>query len=196
MKSVLITLIVVVTIALGIWCWSYEQYQTTNGRLHSAQGSRDPEAMQSALSAHEHSLQYFVLSQISSFADRHVYSIGVSELLMGDESGAAGSFASLMTDGTEEELLLRSHYNQGGLLVGMGQLEAAKEQYIRALAVRPEDVQAKINLELLLRKIEAQKKGEGDLKGLLEMRGQLSDVWLRVDSDLNGTNKQSRHLWR
>ena len=196
MKHTLIAGAVILTVILAVWCWSYDRYTGTAESILQAQGSGDGAAMQNALSDLSGSLQHTLLGQFRWFRDRLQYADAAAAQLQGDDTAAAAGFASLMSDASESELAFRSHYNQASILIGRGQLEAARTQLEKALFYRPDDTQAKINLELLLRKIGQQGKGAGDLKDMLDMRDQLSDMWLREDSTMDGPSNSSKRVWR
>jgi tetratricopeptide (TPR) repeat protein len=76
------------------------------------------------------------------------------------EPAAARDTIGRALDGEGKELLFRARFNLGTLEYEQGRFEEAARSFAEALRSKPADVDAKVNLELALRKVQAASPGE------------------------------------
>ncbi|HXV26823.1 MAG TPA: hypothetical protein VD862_02270 [Candidatus Paceibacterota bacterium] len=196
MKRTLIAALMLIAGALAYWSWSYREYDRTLRTVLTAQAGSDPAAYAAALESLAASRASWVLRQIPELQRRLDYAGGVLSLMTGDTESADRAF-SVTAGAHTDAIAARALYNRGNLAVARRQLETAKDQYITALKADPGDLQTKINLELLLKRIEQEAKSSGKDKGDQEMEelGALTDLWSLKDSK-DGASNQSQRIWR
>jgi Ca-activated chloride channel family protein len=83
------------------------------------------------------------------------YNLGNVYHALGETDSAIKTFVEAASEGTWEELIFRSHYNLGGIYFELGSFDEAVHHYIQALLAQPNEREAKINLELALKKLDA-----------------------------------------
>jgi Ca-activated chloride channel family protein len=93
------------------------------------------------------------------------YNRGVAAFHAGDLAQSAAAFASAAKRAEDPEVAFRAEYNRGVAAMKQGDFAQAVEASRAALALRPEDPDAKWNLQLALVKLkeaEAAKKNQGE----------------------------------
>ena len=87
------------------------------------------------------------------------YDLGNVYHALGETEAAESILRESITREVDPELVFRSRFNLGNISYERGDYAAAVEHYVQALMARPNDVDAKVNLETALRK--AQNAGGG-----------------------------------
>ncbi len=82
------------------------------------------------------------------------YDLGNVYAALGEPAAARDTIGRAL-DGEGNELLFRAHFNLGVLEYEQGRFEEAARSFVEALRRKPADVDAKANLELALRKVQA-----------------------------------------
>lgn len=183
-------------VMLSFWSWSYQQYRDTMRDALSAQAAGDPEAFTKALNdLEEKSRSAWLIQQVEILSRRITYASAIEVLMEGDLVEASAILSRVSTN-QSDELASAALYNQANLTVANGQLETARGQYIESLSLNPTDLQAKINLELLLVRLKQQQQGRDDLEGKLRDLSALTDIWLREDTKKENESGSSKRVWR
>jgi Ca-activated chloride channel family protein len=89
---------------------------------------------------------------------RYRYNRGCADYQAGDYQGAMAAFSSVLRRAEDKEIRFRAAYNLGNAAFTQGDAAAAAEYYRQAIRIDPNQADARHNLELALRKLEAQKK--------------------------------------
>lgn len=182
---------------LGLWCWMYGSYEDMRAEALYKYRVGDFAGMRGTLSeytANSTSLLLRKVKHLKVFAQEIAYIEGVAAAGLEDVGTAETKFREASSS-SRTGLAARAHYNGAEYLVKRGELDAAREKYTEALKLNPLDVQAKINLELLLKKIEDRdKRGDKTKSGFDEF---WSDYWLRKDPKENSVSGDaSKRIWR
>lgn len=82
------------------------------------------------------------------------YDLGNVYAALGEPAAARDTIGRAL-DGQGNELLFRAHFNLGTLEYEQGRFEEAARSFVEALRRKPGDLDAKVNLELALRKVQA-----------------------------------------
>ncbi len=82
------------------------------------------------------------------------YDLGNVYAALGEPAAARDTIGRAL-DGKGNELLFRARFNLGTLEYEQGRFEEAARSFAEALRHKPADVDAKVNLELALRKVQA-----------------------------------------
>ncbi len=82
------------------------------------------------------------------------YDLGNVYASLGEPAAARDTITRAL-EGQGRELLFRAQFNLGALEYEQGRFEDAANSYVEALRQKPGDVDAKVNLELALRKMHA-----------------------------------------
>jgi tetratricopeptide (TPR) repeat protein len=83
------------------------------------------------------------------------YDLGNVYAALGEPAAARDTIGRAL-DGDGNELLFRARFNLGTLDYEQGRFEEAARSFAEALRHKPADVDAKVNLELALRKVQAE----------------------------------------
>jgi Ca-activated chloride channel homolog len=89
---------------------------------------------------------------------RYRYNRGCADYQAGDYRGAMAAFSSVLRRAEDREIRFRAAYNLGNAVFKQGDAASAADYYRQALRIDPDQEHARHNLELALRKLEAQKK--------------------------------------
>lgn len=89
---------------------------------------------------------------------RYRYNRGCADYQAGDYQGAIAAFTSVLRRSEDKEMQYRAAYNLGNAAFKQDDVGAAAEYYRQALRIDPSQEPARHNLEIALRKLEAQKK--------------------------------------
>ncbi len=93
---------------------------------------------------------------------RYRYNRGCSDYQAGDYKGAMAAFSSVLRRAEDRETRFRAAYNLGNAAFKQGDAVSAANYYRQALRIDPEQEDARHNLEIALRQVEAQKKEKED----------------------------------
>lgn len=89
---------------------------------------------------------------------RYRYNRGCAAYQNSDYKGAAAAFSSVLKRAQDNETRFKSAYNLGNTAFKQGDLASATAHYKQAILWKPEDENAKYNLELALRQLQKQKQ--------------------------------------
>lgn len=89
---------------------------------------------------------------------RYRYNRGCADYQAGDYKGAMAAFSSVLRRAEGKEIRFRAAYNLGNAAFKQGDAASAADYYRQALRIDPEQADARYNLEIALRQLEAQKK--------------------------------------
>lgn len=98
---------------------------------------------------------------------RYRYDRGCAAYMAGDLDEAKAAFLSVVRRSTGDDMRFRALYNLGNTAYRQNDFSAARDAYLDALKVRPDDADARENLELSLKALkqqqskDQQKQGEG-----------------------------------
>ena len=106
---------------------------------------------------------------------RYRYNRGCAEYQAGDYKGAMAAFSSVLRRGEEREIRFRAAYNLGNAAFKQGDAAQAAEYYRQAIRIDPKEDQARHNLELALRALEAQKKEKEEKEKSSGQKGDQKD---------------------
>jgi len=98
---------------------------------------------------------------------RYRYNRGCAAFQNSDYKGALGAFSSVMRRAQEDETRFRAAYNLGNTAYQQDEFSSAVTYYKQALFYDPDNLDAKINLELALRmlqRLDEKKKAEKKLR--------------------------------
>jgi Ca-activated chloride channel family protein len=91
---------------------------------------------------------------------RYRYNRGCAAYQNSDYQGATAAFSSILRRAQDSETRFRSAYNLGNTAFKQGDLVSAAARYKQAILWKPENKDAKYNLELVLRELEKQKQAK------------------------------------
>lgn len=196
MKRWSVILSVLALTAAGVWCWLYRAYDGVVQQALTASGQDLHSDVGAGLDAFEQSRQAQVINRIQTFRERLAYLRAVALAKIGDEKKADALFTQLAS-AQQSHIAQQSLYNKAHSSVRTGALEEARDQYRKALVMDPGDLQAKINLELLLVRMQeeaAAAKKQGDKQG--QQPPSMSDYWTREDPLVNSPSAGSKRIWK
>ncbi|MBW1779671.1 MAG: tetratricopeptide repeat protein [Deltaproteobacteria bacterium] len=117
---------------------------------------------------------------------RYRYNRGCSDYQAADFKGAMAAFSSVLRRANDKETRLKAAYNSGNTAFKQGDFASAVAHYKQAILLDPEKENARYNLEIALRKLEAQKKQKKE--------GQKSSAQGGDQTDSSkGGEKEKRH---
>lgn len=90
------------------------------------------------------------------------YNIGCGQYKTSTYQDAVQAFTRIVSSLEDKNLKQKAIYNMGNVLFKSGNLENSIEMYKQALRMNPDDMDAKINLELAQKKLEEQQKQNQD----------------------------------
>jgi len=124
----------------------------------SAHGAEDPDALYKEGRFAE-AQKIYAQSDMNQPKDlRYRYNRGCADYQAGDYKGAMAAFSSVLRRAENKEIRFRAAYNLGNAAFTQGDAASAAEYYRQAIRIDPNQADARHNLELALRKLEAQKK--------------------------------------
>jgi tetratricopeptide (TPR) repeat protein len=119
---------------------------------------------------------------LESARDRSVlvYNLGNVYHALGETESAIDALNRAASEGSWDELVFRAHYNLGNIYYELGNYSGAVDSYIASLMASPNDIDAKINLELALKKMSGGggARSETDLRP--EQEGSLGEEYQEV----------------
>lgn len=120
---------------------------------------------------------------------KYRYNRGCAAFQAGSLDEAKAAFTSVMRRSTDEEMRFRALYNLGNTSFKQEDFSSAKEYYKEALKVRPDDGDARHNLELALK---ALKKQQDRKNGQNRKEGQGTDNPQKEDGSSQEKGKDDR----
>ena len=93
---------------------------------------------------------------------KSAFNLGTAEIAAGKTTEGSATLARAMTDRT---LRADSYYNRGNSALAAKAFEYAIRDYVEALKLRPNDAQAKRNLEIALDRLQQMKQSAGGRQG-------------------------------
>ena len=100
-------------------------------------------------------IRYFQAMEKTKANPTIKYNLGNVYHALGETSASVDTLGEAVETGENAELRYRGHFNLGIILFETGNFEGAVLQYIAALRAKPEEIDAKINLEIALRKMQS-----------------------------------------
>ena len=194
MRRTLVLAALAAAVFLAVWCWSYDRYRTGIREALDAQTGGDPAVFSAALRRLTDSRAAFVLKEVPLLERRLAFAHGAVALASGKHDDAVMRLTEVSANG-DDGLSARAAYDLGNLALAKANLEGAREHYIKALTLDPGDLQTKINLELLLKRMEDEAKGRKMFMDEKDGANALTDYWLR-DQDSEGQSNPSKRIWR
>jgi len=151
---------------LGTWSYIYSSYLKVQGAIaqYSAAGNF-ADAMEQ-LRAFRNGPVAYPLGKIALFArfkSRLQYNEGVLRTRLGDRVTATAAFHQA-AQSKESVIAAAALYNLAIDALDRSDLETARQLLSKALTLNPDDIEAKVNLELVLMKSRSGRKKESDLQ--------------------------------
>lgn len=203
MKNFLAFVMLASMFFLGAWCWIYRAYEVARLESERLFTAGDAAGAQRILSHYNESRAAYPFGRVSyldRFAKRLKYHEGAAQALLGDTKKAESAFRD-SAGSHEKTVASASRYNGAEYLRYRGEWDGARDAYAEALKLDPNDRQAKINLEKLLKKMKEneaeankqKKNGKNDKKGLAP-----SDYWNRdnPDEEDSESGDESNRIYR
>lgn len=167
MKKLIAILIVTALALLGTWLWIYGSYFDAQLRIVDTYQSGDWTGAMAKVNEYRSGKASYLMYHLpfmEKFRLRLRYNEGVIRRKLGDTvaSGLAFRDAALSP---EVDIAAASLYNLALLSVKRGDMESAREHLSSALRLVPSDTEAKVNLELVLKRIrvlEMESRGTSD----------------------------------
>ncbi len=121
------------------------------------------------------------------------YDLGNVYNSLGETEAAREALAPALSQQESENLLYRAHFNLGNISYEEGDFEAAVKHFIEALKARPNEVDAKINLELSLEKMEANVR-----KQRINVKSSIEDLPLEdsYSEILRFVKQREEYIWK
>lgn len=160
MKYGIAGLAAIAAVTLGLWIWMYGAYERTEQRMFTLLAAGDGVGAVEAGSAWRDSYAAYAMRHtpyLGIFEKRIRYHEGVGNMLVGDDRAADEAFLDA-AEASEADIAAQARYNLASSALGRNDLEAAKGHLTKALAINPADPETKVNLELLLKKMETMQK--------------------------------------
>jgi len=117
---------------------------------------------------------------------KYRYNRGCADYQSGDYKGAMAAFSSVLKRAEDTKIRFRAAYNLGNAAFKQGDAASAAEYYRQAVRIDPTQEHARHNLEIALRKLEAEKKEKEEKE---KSSGQEAD---RKDSQEEGQKDRGR----
>lgn len=155
MKRLVAVLIVAALALLGAWSWIYGAYFEAQSGIVEKCGTGDwAGAMERLREYREGKASYLVyhLPVLERFRLRLRYNEGVASGKLGDAEASGRAFQDAALS-SEVDIAAASLYNLALLAAGRGDMESARAHLGSALRLVPGDTEAKVNLELVLKRM-------------------------------------------
>jgi tetratricopeptide (TPR) repeat protein len=159
-KKVLSTLILLSLLGVSTWCLTFNTYYDTNDEIAKRLSLGNwPGALDSVKRYQENILSYPVYNfqKLKKYRLRFNFLEGVVYNEVGDEEKATAAFMKAAKS-QETSIAAAAKYNLAYYAVKGSNLQKTQSLLNEALMMDPNDVDAKINLELVLKKIQEREK--------------------------------------
>jgi len=164
MRKLIILFLGICITLLGTWSHIYSSYLEVQGAIaHSAAAENFAEAM-ARLKAYRNSPVAYPLEKIAllaRFKSRLQYNEGVLHARLGDRAAAVMAFQQA-AQANESAIAATALYNLAVDALDRGDLETARRFLSKALTLIPDDIEAKVNLELVIMKSRSGRNDESD----------------------------------
>jgi hypothetical protein len=155
MKKYAAIALTVFILLLGFWSNVYRPYlEAQNSVARACISGNHAEAME-LIDEYRTSWSWYIMDNVPLFERfrlRLIYNEGVVSGMLGDQSSSEESFQA-SAQSTEKEIAAPSFYNLAHLAIQRGQLELGRSLLSKSLSFEPHDIQAKANLELVIRRL-------------------------------------------
>ncbi len=162
-----VALFLVTTIGLlGAWLWVYQSYIEVQDSIMQKYECGDWDGAVERLQAYQaSSVSYPVYNFpfLERLRLRLRYHEGVTSGRLGDMEGSEVAFRDA-TRSDEPDIAAKAFYNLALYAIEKGDLESARSLLSSALRLSPGDVDAKVNLELVLMRIRLRRLQAGEMK--------------------------------
>jgi tetratricopeptide (TPR) repeat protein len=155
MKKYTAILLAACILTLGAWCWIYEAYLEVQDNIAIKAGTGDYSAAQELLRQYRSRGSSYILyntALLEKLRLRLRYSEGVISFRLGDRAASEASFEDA-AQSSEEAIAARSLYNLGVFAIESGEMEIARAHLQKALLISPSDIEARVNLELVIKRL-------------------------------------------
>ena len=127
--------------------------------------------------------------------DRSVlyYNLGNVYHALGETISATNTLSRAISEGDWDELESRANYNLGNIYYELGEYKRAAQRYIASLVAEPNDIDAKINLELALKRISGSAEAESEIEVQPEKAKPLSERYQKI---LRLIQRREEEIWR
>jgi Flp pilus assembly protein TadD len=164
MRKLIILFLGTCIILLGTWSHIYSSYlEVQEDIAHSAAAGNFADAM-ARLKVYRNSPVAYPLEKIAllaRFKSRLHYNEGVLHTRLGDRATAATAF-NLAAQAKEPAIAATALYNLAVDALDRSDLETARQLLSKALTMIPDDIEAKVNLELVLMKSRSGRDDDSD----------------------------------
>ena len=154
--------------------------------LHVAEGAR----AYAGGDYQQANIAYIEAGRSNDYEEWIAYDLGTVYYALG-EVDAAESEWQIAENTHDEDLSYRAHFNYGVLLYERGSYSRAYEKFRNALEINPTGVEAKINLELTIEKMEVN-DGNSAPTGTSQAAGESSG---EIDRIMNYLKKMEGEVW-
>jgi len=137
------------------WTLIYEPYLQVQSGIARASVSGDYSESLELIREYRSSWpSYFMYNVLllERFRLRLLYNEGVASGMLGDISAAEAAFRE-SAQSAEKRIAAPSLYNLALISIERGQLEVARSLLSKSLAIAPSDMEAKVNLELVIKRL-------------------------------------------
>lgn len=127
--------------------------------------------------------------------DRSVlyYNLGNVYHALGETISATNTLSRAVSEGDWDELESKANFNLGNIYYELGQYNRAAECYIASLVADPNDIDAKINLELSLKRMSGSARAESEIEVQPEKAKPLSELYQKI---LRLIQRREEEIWR
>jgi tetratricopeptide (TPR) repeat protein len=204
MRKLILLFLGTCIILLTTWSHIYSSYLEVQGAItHYAAAGNFADAM-ARLKAFRNSPVAYPLEKIALFArfkSRLQYNEGVLHARLGDRANAAMAF-NQAAQAKEPAIAATAFYNLAVDALDRSDLETARQFLSKALTLIPDDIEAKVNLELVIMKSRSGRNDDSDHEQKKQRqptdKGRPGEQW-RLDIPENegqggGTGTETSHL--
>ena len=123
-----------------------------------------------------------------------LYDLGNDYHALGETGSAVGALSQAASEGEWDELGFRAHYNLGNIYYELGKYGEAVDSYIASLMADPNDIEAKINLELALKKMNGSNRAsESETEIKAEQADPLGEEYQKI---LRVVKRKEEEIWQ
>lgn len=155
MKKAIAIIIVAGIIFLNVWCWAYQSYFEAQDRIVEMYETGDWVGAMKQLQAYRSERISYVMYK-NPILERFKYRLRYNEGVIAGELGDLRASESALKDAVqsvENEIASYALYNLALYAVSRNNLDVAKSHLSKALLLNPLDIETRVNLEVVLKKI-------------------------------------------